>query len=142
MGRIVGLTIAGERRRTLIASLLVRNPRITRRQLHEMLARPMSQGGLRNPDTGEPYSLGTIQNDVDEIRAEWERKRLQSTSEWVARELAVYEELEMQAWRDGDLAEVRRVSEARRKLLGLDAPSKQQITGADDGPIVITWPEH
>ena len=83
-----------------------------------------------------------MQGDVDAIRAEWEEKRLQSTDTWVARELAVYEELEMQAWRDGDLAEVRRVSEARRKLLGLDAPGRQEITGPDSGPIVITWPEH
>jgi len=32
---------------------------------------------------------------------------------------------------------LRGVSESRRKLLGLDAPAKQEVTGADGGPIRI-----
>lgn len=136
-----GKDLAADRRRQLVASLLARNPRITRRQLQEMLARPVAQGGMRNPLTGEPYGLTTIHHDVEAVRAEWQALRLQSMDKWVEHELATYEELEIQAWRDNNLAEVRRVSEARRKLLGLDAPVRQEVTGTDGGPIIIQWPE-
>lgn len=136
-----GTDIASDIRRQLIASMLVRNPRISRRQLQAMLAGPENKGGMRNPRTGKPYGLSTIQKDVDYIRAEWQSLRVQSMDVWVAHELALYEELEMQAWRDNNLSEVRLISAARRKLLGIDAPERQEITGVDGGPIVIQWPD-
>ena len=60
--------------------------------------------------------------------AEWQRLRLKSTGEWISHTLVAYEELEMQAWCNGNLAEVRRILGERRKLLGLDAPEKHDIT--------------
>ena len=137
-----GREIAADRRRQLVASLLARNPRVTRRQIQAMLAGPEEKGGIRNPCTGKPYSLGFIQKDVDDARAEWQRLCLKSTEEWISRTLATYEELEAQAWRDGNLAEVRRVLGERRKLLGIDEPEKHDIRTDntfhvvyDEGPI-------
>jgi membrane peptidoglycan carboxypeptidase len=119
-----GNCTATDRRRQLVASLMVRNPRISRRQITEVLARPEREGGMRNPTTKKPWSLATIQKDVQFILEEWREARLASADEWIAQELATYEELQIQAWRNNDLAEVRRVSVERRKLLGLDAPTK------------------
>ena len=125
-----GRAIAADRRRQLVASLLVRNPRITRRQIQEMLAVEPSKGGMRNPSTGKPYSLGIIHKDVGDVLAEWQQLRLKDAGEWISHTLAGYEELEMQAWRDGNLAEVRRVLGERRKLLGIDEPEKHDVTTA------------
>jgi membrane peptidoglycan carboxypeptidase len=113
-----------DRRRNLVASLLRRNPRITRRQIQAALARPVKDGGIRNPDTGRPYSLGTVQADVEAIKEEWREARVKAASAWIEETLATYEELEIQAWRDGDLTEVRHIQKARRELLGLDKPVK------------------
>lgn len=135
-----GAEVAADRRQQLVASLLVRNPRITRRQIQELLARPVEHGGVVNPLTGNPYALSTIHLDVDAIRAEWQEKRLQSADKWVAGELATLEELQIQAWRNGDLAEVRRISAERRKLLGLDAPTKTAFTDPSGAATVSFGP--
>ena len=119
--------IAVARRRQLVASLLARNPRITRRQLQGALAKPPEEGGMLNPRTHKPYSLATIHGDVLAVKADWLELQNRDATTWLQRELVTYEELQFQAWRDGDLAEVRRVSEARRKLLGLDAPVESKV---------------
>lgn len=46
------------------------------------------------------------------------------------------------AVQDGDtdaVREWRQLSESMRKLWGLDAPHQQQITGADGGPLQVSW---
>ena len=125
--------LAADRRKQLVASLLARNPRISRRQIRAALALPLEQGGIRNPLTEEPYSLGTVQADIEELRGGWRLLREKSVEEWLEQELMMYEELQIQAWRNGDLSEVRRISEARRKMLGLDAPAKFAPTTPDGG---------
>jgi hypothetical protein len=126
-----GVEVAIDQRRQFVASLLARNSRLTRRQIHALLARPTEEGGLRNPVNGKPYSVTTIHFDVIAVLEEWRQMRLRSADEWIAKELAIYEELQIQAWRQDNLSEVRRISETRRKLLGLDAPTKIAPTMPD-----------
>jgi hypothetical protein len=124
-----------EYRRRLIARLLIRKPNITRRELHMSLATPDETGQPRilNPDTGEPYSLGTIQNDIDWLKADWRAKSGQDYDDWVAGELAKLDELEAVAWRVEDVDAVLKCMARRAKLKGLDAPttSKAQNLNID-----------
>ena len=119
-----------EKRRQLVASLLVQSPRITQREVHHRLA-----GEVVNPATGEPYSLGTINNDIQVLRDEWREKKNEDRDEWISRALGAYDEMEKAAWAKGDLSEVRYVWKARRTMLGLDAPQRQEISGPEGGPI-------
>lgn len=139
--------LAREQRRSLVSSLLARNPRVTQRQIQALLAKPTDSGGLRNPNTGEAYSLGTINGDVAAIRQGWRERRQSSADEWITRTLATYEEIEIQAWRDGDLARVESIANSRAKLLGLNAPSKIAPTTPDgtqqyEGQTIIHVHEH
>ena len=56
-------------------------------------------------------------------------------------ELATFEELQFQAWRDGDLAEVRRVSKERREFLGLNAPTEGKVDASVIFRVIYDKPE-
>ena len=72
-----------DQRKTIIARILVQKPGITQRQIHAMLSGEGQSGKRKdkvvkyvNPETGKPFSLGTINSDIKEIRAEWAAERL------------------------------------------------------------------
>ena len=128
-----------ELRRRAVARLLIRKPNITRRELHAALAAPNEIGQPRivNPDTGEPFSLGTIQNDVDWLKGNWREKAGQDYTDWVAGEIAKLDEVEAVAWQERDLDTVLKCMTRRAKLLVLDKPERTEISGKDGGDIVI-----
>ena len=123
--------IVMEMRRQAVASILARRPRVTQREIWAHLAGEDRGGVPRiiNPDTGEPFSLGTINNDIQTLRDEYREKRKKSCDEWVERVLLIYEDLLLQAQREGDLSETRRIIADLRKLMGLDAPEEVRSTG-------------
>jgi len=123
MGRSNARQVAIERRQSFIAALLVQNPYLTYRQIYSLLAGDVARGGLRNPRTNKPYSLGIIHKDVHEIREGWRQSALKDTDEWVAEILADYREIKKLAYAKGDLQTVLRVLGDTRRMLGLDAPS-------------------
>ena len=51
--------------------------------------------------------------------------------------MARIEEIEAEAWKKENFDLVLKCSDRRRKLLGLDAPQKQQILGDEGGPLTI-----
>lgn len=118
-----------EERRQLIAKLRVRRPRITVRQIRDLLYRRAEPGVGYNPDTGEPWSIGTIQSDIEAIRDKIREDYDRSTAELRNRELELLDELQFQALDNGDITEARRISESRRKLLGLDEPEDINVQG-------------
>jgi len=87
-----------ERRRKLVADLLVRGV-VDQREIQRMLSLPAGQGGIANPDTGKPYSLGTINGDVQWVKAQWLEEAQHSSVEYLARELAEVDAVAEQAWR-------------------------------------------
>lgn len=116
-----------DRRRQRIARLMVRRPRVTQRQIRQAL----TEEGEANPDTGEPWSLGTINSDVDAIR-EAARARMQDDADtWRARELEMLRTLQADAWDDGEYRTVVAISKRRAKLLGLDAPKRHDLSTLD-----------
>lgn len=77
---------------------------------------------------GETWSLGTINHDIDALKAEWRAERLQDTAEKQAEVLAEIREARRAAWGAKDLGAVYQGLKQERELLGLDAPIKQAFT--------------
>jgi len=130
-----------DRRRAMTAELLVKRPGITQRQIHAWLGQLVEVKDefgqvtkkvprMINPETGEPFSLGTVHSDIDYIRQSWRDMTAQEASHWLAQQLAALQEAEGIAWRKGDTAEVRAIWSQRNKILGLDAPLKIAKTNA------------
>ena len=90
-------------------------------------------------------SLGTIANDVKIILGRWEREQVQDVSEWVELESRRLERMLNAIWNDAidgkssAIDRALRIMERRAKLLGLDAPSKQQISGADGSSLTVIF---
>ena len=100
-------------------------------------------GGLTYRQMAETFgvSLGTIANDVRIVLGRWRREQVQNADEWTRLELERLNRLTNALWNnalDGKLAAVDRilkVMERRAKLLGLDAPVKQDLTS--DGESLV-----
>jgi len=79
-------------------------------------------------------SLGTIARDVAVVRAEWHQQRIAHVDQWVAEELARLATAEEAIWPQilaGKWLAIDRllaIQDRRAKYLGLDAPSKIDIT--------------
>jgi len=110
-----------ELRRQKVAQLLVRRPRITVRQVQKTLLK----SGHYNPDTNEAWSVGTVQSDIEHVRGQARENMERDANEWRAIELDRLQELQKEAWDEGDRDLVLRCMKRRANLLGLDAPEKQ-----------------
>lgn len=87
------------------------------------------------------YSLQTVQNDVQTLLREWRDSRLEDTDELVTLELARIDEACRELWEQWEeskeqdlgnpayIVEIRKQLEERRKLLGLYAPEKKEVSG-------------
>ena len=114
-----------DQRRNLVASLLLRNPKITQREICSNLA----SKGFVNPDRNEPYSLGTINSDVKELQDEWRVDAQTDIAEWKAVQLEQINEVIRQAWKDRDLQTVLRAIKMQSDIIGTNAPIKTEHSG-------------
>jgi len=114
-----------DQRRNLVASLLLRNPKITQREICKSLAGK----GFVNPDKNEPYSLGTINSDVKELQDEWRVDAQTDIAEWKAVQLEQINEVIRQAWKDRDLQTVLRAIKMQSDIIGTNAPTKTEHSG-------------
>lgn len=123
-----------DRRRQLVAGIMVRRPRVTQREIRRLLA----EKGHVNPETGEPWSLGTINSDVEAIREEARERMEEDADTWRARELQMLRELQADAWDAGEYRTVVAISKRRAKLLGLDEPDEFRTTVGTDAETIET----
>lgn len=119
-------------RRRRVAQLLVRRPRITVREIR----RALFKDGHFNPETEEPWSVGTIQKDVEAVRKEAREEMRKSADEWRAKELRRLQQLQQEAWDEGNHKLVLRCMKRRAKMLGLDEPEQVDLT--TDGEQITT----
>lgn len=119
-------------RRELVARARLRGA--TQREIVEGLA----QAGNINPDTNEPWSLGTINSDLKALQAEWRRESKKAVDHHKARQLAELQEAKRQAWHDNDMQSVLRAIGQEMDLLGTEAPKKQEVTGKNGGPVEMS----
>jgi hypothetical protein len=101
----------------------------------------VSGGPMVNPDTGQPWSLGTINGDIRAIRKQWRESATQDMAEHVARILAELSEVKRAAWADKDFNAILRAIEKEAKLLGADSPEKQIIIEGDLEKFLSRLPE-
>lgn len=99
------------------------------------------------------YSLGTVKGDVHRLLELWRSEQLKNMDEKITLELKridmaqieLWEQWESSKYKSRDLladprymAEIRSHDVERRKLLGLYAPNKTELTGKDGEPLVPT----
>lgn len=110
-----------ERRRTMVSGLLLRG--LTQREIQTALA---GKGGIRNGDN-KPWSIATVNRDVQAVKLAWQREYASDYNTHVARMMAEYREIRRQAWRDKALDIVLKCCILECKLLGLDRPDRLEI---------------
>ena len=87
-------------------------------------------------------SRQTISADVKALRELWRKELVENPAQLKAQELAELNDMERDCIRQFSrlpdrawIAERRMIKERKHKLLGLDAPAKQEISGKDGGPV-------
>ena len=124
------------KRLELVSALRLRGR--TQREIQQALA-----GQMVNPQTGEPYSLGTINADIKKLERQWRKAAADTTEEHKARQLAEIGEVKRQAWADKDPALVLRAVDLESNILGTKSAVRSELTGENGGPlrVVIEYAE-
>lgn len=92
-----------------------------------------------NPDTHEPWSLFTVNADCKALDQEWRDDAARSTDDHKARILAELAQVKRTAWSNGDTGTVLKAIAQERAIRGVDAPVKQEVTGADGAAIRVEY---
>ena len=112
-------------RRRMVAGFKLRGLRS--REIQVALADSMK--GMLNPETGEPWSLRTVNYDIAALLKQWEEESARDIREHKARELAELGEHRKSAWAERELGEVRLGLALEMKLLGTQEPERKEISG-------------
>ena len=122
-------------RRELVAELLLR--KLTQREIVQALA----QRGFYNPETGQAYTIGTINTDIKWLKREWRKQATETMEEHTAQIFAELQQVKRVAWAKGELAHVLKAINAERDMLGLIGTRKVDATLTGDLSIALTWGE-
>jgi hypothetical protein len=122
-----------ERRRRVVAGLLLRQ-RMSQRRIQHVLSQTEEN---RNPQTGEPWSAGTIAGDIKALKKQWRQAAAEDIDAHFVQVLAELEEISTQAWTDKDHQLALSALRTKIELLGLKAPTRHEITGKDGAPVTI-----
>lgn len=136
MGRQPNAAIVAARRQK-VAQLLLRG--LTQREIERALATQK----IHNPQTRKPWSLGTINADIQLMEDEWRQQAGQSLVDRKSRVAAELEYLRRSAWAAGDLELVRKLLKDERDMFGLDEPIEVSLraSGSVDVNHSISQPE-
>ena len=122
-------------RRLRVASLVLRQ--VTQREIVELLPRYK----VSNPNTGRPYSLGTVNNDIQHLKSEWQAQARANIDEHLGRIWAELQEVKREACGQKDLRAVLAALGEEIDLLGLknftvrvetEPPPLLDVTQLDD----------
>jgi len=120
-----------DHRRRAVAALRLRG--LTVREIEEALA----ERGIVNEKGSKPWSRGVIQNDLTALGEEWQKAARASTDELKANILAELREARRAAWAAKRYDLVLRALEDERKLYGLDAPARTELSGVGGAAIEV-----
>ena len=107
-----------DKRRELVGRLRVRG--MTIREIAAQLEVTSEYAGI---------SHQTVANDIQAIRKQWRAHAAQDIGDHAARQLAELDEVRRAAWKAGDYDGVRKALETEAKIIGTNAPEKQQQVG-------------
>lgn len=118
-------------RREKVAQLRVKG--LTQREITNAL----TEKGIVNPRTGEPYTIMCINRDCAALDAEWRERAAADTDTLRGAQLAEIRQARRSAWAGNDLNAVYRGMELEIKLLGTAAPERSEISGPAGSNLVI-----
>ena len=91
------------------------------------------------------YSLQTVKRDIDTLLAEWQQERIESLDQALQLELKRIDDSMTELWKRWHkkrnvniITEIRHQQIERRKLLGLYAPEKRDISGVFSQSVTIS----
>lgn len=116
-----------DQRRSIVASMLLRHPGVTQREICDKL----EEQRFTNPDSGKPYSLGTINGDVQALQKEWREEAQAEIAEWKALQIEQINEVIRQAWKDKDLNSVLKSIKMQSDIIGTQQPIEQDEADED-----------
>jgi hypothetical protein len=124
-----------DRRRRLVGQLLAMQY-MTQREI----AAEVERLGCRNPETGKPWSLGTINADMQWLRELWLDRTAEDVKTAKSRQLAEIAQLKRECWARGNLKELNNALKLEAQILGTNAPVKiAPTTPAGDEPYGPTF---
>jgi hypothetical protein len=91
---------------------------------HYEIVAGLAENQVHNPETGRPYSTGTITNDIEHVTQAWRAEYVKERTAHVMLQLAELREARRQAWADGNMKEVRQNIRLEIDLLGTKAPDR------------------
>jgi hypothetical protein len=106
-------------RRRNVAGLLLRGFTI-----HQIRATLATAPETRNPNTDEPWSVGTIHRDIKALDEEWRETASEEVEQRKSIQVTRIEEVIKQAWREDALGTVLKALAHEAKLYGLYVPTK------------------
>lgn len=112
-----------DQRRRLVASMFLRKR--TQREIVDAL----NSKGFRNPSTGNPYSLGTINADVQALRKQWKADAAKDFAEAVAGHIAELSEVRRSAWGSMEYGSILRSLKQEAEIRGINSPTEIKHSG-------------
>lgn len=103
-----------EHRRTQVARLALRG--LSLREIAIGLA--ALKPPIVNPDTGEPYTHTTIDNDLKAIRKKWQKEAATDYDQYRAKHLAEIAEIKRMAWANSDPELALKALEKEMRVVG------------------------
>lgn len=88
---------------------------------------PMLDPPMINPDTKKPYVQATVVNDIQFLLGEWRADAAREIAEHQAEQMASLREVQREAWREKDFDLVLKAHDRIARILGTDAPTKQEV---------------
>ena len=120
-----------EHRRRIVASLRLRG--YTVREIQAALPKQ----DIINEKDGKDWAIGTIASDMKANEAAWKEAALIDVVQHKANVLAEVREARRAAWRADRIGLVLKALDDERKLFGLDAPTRSELSGPDGGAIEV-----
>ena len=112
-----------DHRRRKVASLILRKR--TQREIVDDLFKK----GLLNPETGNPYSIGTINADVQALRKQWKEDAAKDMADAVGDHLAELGEVRRSAWGSLDYGAILRALGQEADIRGINSPTEIKHSG-------------
>jgi len=88
-----------------------------------------------NEKRGKPWSRRPVHDDLLALAKEWQEAAAVHTDDLKGNILAEIREVRRVAWEGKELKVVLAALEDERKLLGMDAPTRSELSGPNGGPI-------
>ena len=120
------------RRREMVATLRCRGR--TQREIQEILSK---DARFHNPKTRTPWSLGTINADIQKLEADWRIQAFRTIDDHKSLVLAELEAVKKAAWDAKNFKAILTALKGKRDLLGLDAPKRSELSGPGGGAISV-----